>query len=294
MADSNKASKTALMAAIHRFLAHKEKDFQGPDDMAKIFLPGKVRFFLSFKFIRESIKKKMRKLVPGTYEYVTARTNFFDEQFKLSVEDEWPQIVLLGAGYDTRFFRFQSRIKRTKVFELDEVTIQSEKQRLLEKAGITAPPNHVFVPVNFNTDKLEEVLVGSGYEPSKRTLFLWEGVSMYLEQSSVEQMLNFVSSKSLKGSRIVFDYFDKVIIEGNSQLYGAKEIAAEVKKSNEPFRFGINPNEIDSFLEKHNLKLITQYAPEELEAEYLTDEKNMLFGHVYGFGYQVVAEVRNI
>ena len=50
MADSNKASKTALMAAIHRFLAYKEKDFQGPDDMTKIFLPRKVRFLLSFKY----------------------------------------------------------------------------------------------------------------------------------------------------------------------------------------------------------------------------------------------------
>jgi methyltransferase (TIGR00027 family) len=294
MADSNRASKTALMAAIHRFLAHKENDFQGPDDMARIFLPRKVRFFLSFKFIRESIKKKMRKFVPGTYEYVTGRTNFCDEQFKLSVEEDWPQIVLLGAGYDTRFLRFQSRIKNTKVFELDEATIQSEKKRLLEKAGIKVPANHVFVAVNFNTDKLEEVLNESGYESLKRTLFLWEGVSMYLEQSSVEQMLTFISGKSAKGSRIVFDYFDKEILEGNSQLYGAKEIAAEVKKSNEPFQFGIDPNEIDPFLEKHNLKLVTQYAPEKLEAEYLTNDKNVLFGHVYGFGYQVVAEVPNI
>ena len=126
MVDSKKASRTALMAAIHRFLAFKERDFKGPDDMAKIFLPAKVKFFLSFKFIRESVKKKMRKLVPGTYEYVTARTKFFDEQFRKALEMDYAQIVILGAGYDSRAFRYNSDVKGTVVFELDETFIQAD------------------------------------------------------------------------------------------------------------------------------------------------------------------------
>ena len=293
MADSKKASHTALMAAIHRFIATKEKDsyFKGSDELARIFLPAKVRFLLSFRFIRESVKKKMRRLVPGTFEYVTARTKFFDEQFKHSVDEDYPQVVLMGAGYDTRAFRYHSIFKNTKVFELDEPAIHLKKQQLLNKAGIKLSEHLTFVPINFNTDLLHEVLVKAGYEPSKKTLFLWEGVSMYLEEQSVIGMLNFISGNSAQGSRIVFDYFDKAIIEGDSDLYGAREISAEVKKSNEPFRFGIDPKKMKSFLQEQGLKLVIHLTPTDLEDNYLTNEKNVLFGHVYGFGYQVVAEV---
>ena len=79
-----RASRTAMMAAIHRFMASKEENpnFQGPDNLAKVFLPPQAKFFLSFSFIRRSIRKKLHKKVPGTYEYVTARTKYFDNLFK--------------------------------------------------------------------------------------------------------------------------------------------------------------------------------------------------------------------
>ena len=291
MVDSKKASRTALMAAIHRFLAFKERDFKGPDDMAKIFLPAKVKFFLSFKFIRESVKKKMRKLVPGTYEYVTARTKFFDEQFRKALEMDYAQIVILGAGYDSRAFRYNSDVKGTVVFELDETSIQAEKMRLLDKADIKIPDNLKFASINFNKDSLEGVLTGVGYNPNERTLFLWEGVSMYLEEGAVAAVMQFVSEKSGKGSKIVFDYFDRAILNGGNNAYGAKEISAEVKKSGEPFQFGVDPKKIDSFLQRNGLKLADHFSPKDLEDNYLMNEQNDIFGQVYGFAYQAVAEV---
>lgn len=292
MANSKKASKTALMAAIHRFLATKEEhsEFKGQDHLATIFLPGKVKFFLSFKFIRESVKKKMRRLVPGTYEYVTARTKFFDEQFMLSVGQDCPQIVVLGAGYDSRAMRYQSSIENTKIFELDEASIQEQKKKLLQKAAIDLPDGLNFVPIDFNIDDIGGALKTAGFDFSKKTMFLWEGVSMYLEEKAVSDMLKIVAEKTGPGSRIVFDYFDKAILNGNSDAYGAKEITAEVKKSSEPFRFGIDPDVVGQFLEKHKLMLKEHYSPKDLEDKYITNEKNLLLGHVYGFGYQVVAE----
>lgn len=90
-----KASQTALMAAIHRFLATKDKRMKdgGSDNLAYIFLPPKARFFLGFTFFRNVITKKLHKKVPGSYEYLTARTRFFDEIFVGAAKEKSPQIV---------------------------------------------------------------------------------------------------------------------------------------------------------------------------------------------------------
>jgi methyltransferase (TIGR00027 family) len=130
-----KASETAMFAAIHRHLAYKEEDpsFQGPDYMANLFLPGKAKFFLSFKFMRNLIRKKLRKGVPGTFEYMVARTKHFDNLFKQALLENIPQVVLLGAGYDTRSIRYKDQIKDTMIFELDTPIIQLQKKKRIKK-----------------------------------------------------------------------------------------------------------------------------------------------------------------
>ena len=117
----SKASHTAFMAAIYRFLASKEKrqSFRGPDHLAHLFLPPKARFFLSFAIFRNLFKQKLNEKGPGSYEYVTARTRCFDDLFIQAVKKNIPQIIFLGAGYDTRSLRFQEVLGETQVFELD-------------------------------------------------------------------------------------------------------------------------------------------------------------------------------
>lgn len=56
---------------------------------------------------------------PGSYEYFIARTAFFDAAVRRALDENVPQIVLLGAGYDSRAYRFADRIRDTRIFELD-------------------------------------------------------------------------------------------------------------------------------------------------------------------------------
>lgn len=130
-----RASHTALMAAIHRFIASKEErpSFQGPDALSRLFLPPKANFFLSFSVIRNFMLKKLHKIVPGGYEYITARTKHFDHLFKVALEENIPQIIFLGAGYDTRAIRFKKFIQHTKIFELDAPTTQQHKKSFFIK-----------------------------------------------------------------------------------------------------------------------------------------------------------------
>lgn len=203
-----KSSETALFAALYRAVANKEFKNQelAPDYLAEFFLPSLYKFLIKFKTIRANIKNKDKKLTPGMYEYMLARTAFFDNVFIDALNNNIPQIVLLGAGYDTRAWRFEKLNNTTKIIELDIATTQNRKNKCLKKAQIDFPKCVTFTPIDFNNESLKNVLEKAGYESKQKTLFIWEGVSYYLKPESVNATLEFVSNFSHNQSLIAFDY----------------------------------------------------------------------------------------
>jgi methyltransferase (TIGR00027 family) len=175
----NGHSETALFAALYRAVANKEfkNEGIGPDYLAEHFLPFHFKFFIKFKKIRASVKNKSDRFTPGVYEYMLARTVFFDNVFIDALNKNIPQIVLLGAGYDTRAYRFKKLNKDTKIIELDMATTQNRKKKCLKKAQIDFPKHVKLVPIDFNKESLKNVLEKAGYENNEKTLFIWEGVS---------------------------------------------------------------------------------------------------------------------
>ena len=290
----NSESVTALMAAIHRFIATKERGFVGPDQLARMFLPPKAKFFLSFAFFRKVFKNKLHKMVPGTYEYVTARTKFFDQLFVQAVTENVPQIVFLGAGYDTRALRFQDTIKETRIFELDVPTTQNNKLKLLKKNGIAIPANLSFAPVNFDTDDLGQALLNAGYDPHLMTLFMWEGVTMYITEEAVNETLSFIKNNSGAGSTVVFDYLYQSVILGQCDYYGARQLAESAKDKEEPFSFGIEEGQIKEFLLERGFSLLKHYTPQEFEKKYLVNKNGNFLGKMYGFACHTYAEAQDI
>lgn len=290
-----RASRTAMMAAIHRFLASKEElpHFRGPDHLAMLFLPPKVKFFLSFAWMRRYVRRKLHKGVPGTYEYMLARTKHFDMLFQQALQENVPQIVLLGAGYDTRAIRFQDAIQDIKIFELDAPSTQQKKQGYLRKANVVLPQNLSLVPINFSKEHLDTALATSGYNSSLKSLFLWEGVTYYLPEKAVKETLDCIKKHSGQGSSVAFDYFYSSFIEGRAEYYGAQEIRRSVSKFGEPFQFGIEDGSIESFLAERDFELLSHYTPDELEKSYLYDAHGNFFGKMYGFACHVHAKVQS-
>ena len=286
-----KASETALFAAIHRFIANQEEksSFKGPDNLSKIFLPPVPRFFLSLKYFRNKIRLKLHKKVPGTYEYMTARTRHFDELFRKALNENIPQLVLLGSGYDTRAIRFKDHIKDTKIFEVDTSIIQVQKKKMLEKTKINIPDQLTQVSINFNKESIEDILPKAGYNPALQSCFLWEGVTYYLTEEAIKKTLSFIKNSSGPDSRLAFDYFYKDVISGDTDLYGAREIQMEVRKSGEPFLFGLDPGEINLFLQENGFGILSHYSPEEFEKLYLYDDLGEYYGRMYGFAGNVIA-----
>ena len=279
-----KPSETAVLAALHRAIANKEFGGRlGPDYLAEYFLPAHFRFFIKFKKVRANVKNKLGTFLPGLHEYMVARTSHFDAAFIDALTNQVPQIVLLGAGYDSRAYRFDRLNTATKIFELDISPTQDRKKKCLKKASIPIPQQTTLVPINFNEETLESVLEKAGYDNNQPTLFLWEGVSYYLEPESVATTLEFVAHTLHPESVIAFDYVVSVTDE-NRDLFGASKFLQTMKEEHgsEALLFAINEGETASYLEKRGLKMIAHLDNEEIERAYLLNENGALLGHMTG------------
>ncbi len=261
-------SETAMNVTFSRALAalDEREEIRGPDYLAEVFLSDDRKSV----FKDSSARAWLIKNPPGMYEYVIARTIFFDQIFDRALRDEFPQIIFLGAGYDSRPYRFAGLIRETRIFEVDAHPTQQRKKELLQNANIRVPDRLTFVPINFKTDALNDILSKAGYDKSKKTLFILEGVSFYLSHEELDNILNFVKSDSPKGSMLCFDY--RLLLPEGSQAYGAKEFMKVMQTmfAGEPLKFGLRDDEYDAFLSKKGFALIEHLTPEDMERKYLT------------------------
>jgi len=290
ISNRDRASKTAMMAAVHRYLSlfESNSDFSTQDDLAKLFIPGLWRFLIGFTWFRRFLHKKLNIQVPGTYPYVIARARYFNEQFIHALNECVPQIVLLGSGYDTRAIRYQTQNQGSAVYELDTPALMKNKLAVFKRNDIDLPDRLKLCPLLFGKDDLAAALKQAGFDPLLKTLFMWEGVTYYLTRSSVVETLSFIKDHAPKGSTLVFDYFYQSFIDGNHGYYGAKEIAAAVQRVGEPFQFGINPEKLTSFLSDFGFKILSHYNSADLEQTYLSSRGEQL-GEVYGFAACITA-----
>jgi methyltransferase (TIGR00027 family) len=288
-----KSSRTAAYNCFSRGCATREKDphFRGPDYMAEVMFPPLAKLSLNFAPLRKFLMRQM--FPPGIYEYVLARTKVMDSVFMEALEARVAQIVLLGAGFDTRALRFADRNRGTQVIELDVATTQQPKIEILRKKKTPLPKELIFAPVDFDKQDLFEVLSKAGYQEGQKSLFLWEGVTMYLSAQAVDGTLNFIRRRAAPGSRVAFDYLYASVLRRENRYYGEQGIFETVSKTGEGWTFGLEDGAIEPFLSERGFEIVAHYTPPELENLYLTAEDGTLHGRVNGTHCIVVASVKS-
>ena len=284
-------SKTAMGAAMARAAAvvDEREEIRGHDYLAQIFLPEDLKVSLKTPAV---IRGHINGRMPGMYEYIIARTVYFDHIFEQALCRDFTQIVFLGAGYDTRPYRFKDLIKDTMIFELDIHTTQENKIRLLHQNKIPIPKQLTFVPINFDKKALGEVLIKAGYNKDQKSLFIWEGVTYYLLPGAIDDTLDFIKSSSSVGSVVCFDY-SSVWPEMQDAAYGLKKIMETMRTdySGEAARFSIERGKTASFLGARGFKIIDHLNAEEMENRFLTLQDGSLAGNVTGHFCFVSASV---
>jgi methyltransferase (TIGR00027 family) len=257
--------------------------------LAEIFLPLGARVILCVPIFRWLFIRKIAP--PGIYEYVLARTKLLDEVFIHALRNRFAQIVLLGAGFDTRALRFAKENLGSEIFELDIYTTQHSKVEILNRKRIALPKELLFVPIDFNTESIADVLGNAGYATNQRNLFIWEGVTMYLTADAIDSTLEFIRNSSVEGSIVAFDYIYASVLRRENKFYGEREIYKTVSRAGERWTFAIEDQTIEDFLTQRGFKLMTHYTPSDLEKAYLTADDGTRFGCINGTHCIVTASV---
>lgn len=247
-------SRTAFAAASHR-AAHQvfEAGRMFSDPLALRILG------LDAETVKQEMADPARR---GMRLFIAARTRFAEMKLAEAIEQRGvSQLVVLGAGLDT--FAYRSPLAgRLAMFEVDFPATQAWKKRRLEEAGIVAPANLVYAPVNFETDDLVEQLKAAGFDPAKRSYFLWLGVVPYLTREAIMATLRAVGVLP-GGAEIAFDYSNPMLdTDLNTEQRAARvALLARVASVGEPFLSFFETEDLHAELRRRGLVAITDLGP---------------------------------
>lgn len=205
-------------------------------------------------------------MVPGAYGYFNARTRYFDDVLLQEAAGGLDQLVVLGAGFDSRSLRFAAQLGAARVFEVDRPEVLQTRAERLQ--GVPQNPRAIAVPIDFERDDLAVVLLAHGFVArGVRSLFLWEGVTYYLPESAVSAVLTCVAALSEPPSSIVFDYVTRSFFEGDVRAHGAKQLAHGWRSMGNVNRSGVA--DVHALLEPRGFRLHEELDPASLEQRYL-------------------------
>ena len=263
-------SETAMATAALRAMAALDErvEIRGPDYLAEIFLDAESKAPLQDPSVRQWVIKN--RIAPGAYEFMIARTAYFDHIVKDAFSQNLPQVVFLGAGYDSRSYRFNDLIQETRIFELDALPTQHRKREMLEAAGIPVLNQLTFVPIDFDTENLRQILPAAGFSREQRALFVWEGVTYYLAGEIVDSTLGAIRDLACPGSSICFDYASLSPESINDEAI--RKLRQHMKSNHpaEPTRFGIPQGMLEVFLAERGYTVIENLNSLQLEEKFLT------------------------
>lgn len=273
-------SRTAEWACLSRAASSLESNshYQGDDHIALLLVPTLLKILLHIPLVRRFF---CRVIAPkGIYEYTIARTKYIDAVFKEALFEGFDQILIFGAGFDTRALRFRKEIGCTKIFELDALITQKAKLDRYAERGLNIPTNVAFIPIDFDKELLSEKLEDPGFNRGARSLFVLEGLLMYLQPGSVEETFKVIERFAGEGSEVVFDYVRASVLRQTGSYYGEREILKSVAKAGEQWYFGFEEDELVGFLKKHGLSVMEHKDAEDLERMYFTGASGEIEGRI--------------
>jgi methyltransferase (TIGR00027 family) len=255
----------ASIKATEAFVSRAQRLFD--DTLILDFLPAAARFAIRRRWIRVPFMALLERDAPGIRGALLCRTRAIDDAVEAAVGQGLNTVIILGAGLDTRPYRLPS-LQESTVFEVDLPAVQGfKKERLLRLLG-TLPPHVRFVPIDFNTDPLDTTLAKGGLDPGEPAMFVWEGVTQYLQPAAVDAVLNTIAARP-KPSELVFTYVLEEVITRRVRSDRSAAFRKSASRLPAPSHFGLEPSHLAAFLAERGLTLLEDLGAEEHLTRYV-------------------------
>ena len=252
----------ALFRALETSRPARSRLFSDP--FAHLFLHQWRKLFhglARFDLGRKSVEQLLDRNAPGARAAGIARTQWIDDETTQALEIA-TQLVLLGAGFDTRAYRLPFA-QRVITFELDHPETSRAKQTVLRQEIGSLPKQVRFVQIDFNRQSVGELLAQAGFDKTQPACFVWEGVTNYLTTEAVDGVLRQIAQTAM-GSVLLFTYVHRDVLDQPERFFGAEKLTSRLRSYGEPWTFGLYPEEIEGYLAARGLRLMKDLSVAEV------------------------------
>jgi len=197
-----------------------------------------------FRFSVPFIEKLM---VPGITLHYVLRKKYIEEYVRESIQCGFSQIVNLGAGFDTLAYRLSSEFKNVTFIEIDHPATQIHKKEVLVQTKID---NLHLLSVDFSKQNLKDELEKfDNFDADRPTIFISEGVLMYLNEDSVKDLFNSLKQLTNSDMEFIFTFIEPM--SENRDSYGLL-LSLYLKIKSEHLFWDIKKADVSNFLKSLN------------------------------------------
>jgi len=265
---SRTAEYMALFRAVETFENPRRRLFEDP--FATALLSGNLKLFA--EMARVPILRRLLRGVldvgwPYTRSSGVVRTRSIDDLVRDAIRCGTKQLVLLGAGFDSRAYRLEEA-RNIRTFEVDHPATQRAKRERLGRRLGSIPDGVHFVEVNFERDDLELKLKQVGFDERIPAVVLWEGVVSYLSEPAVAANMAVLARLLAPASRLILTYVHRGAVDGSVEFPGSRRWKSWVGRSGEPFIFGFDPATLAEEVARYGFLLQSDVSTAEAAQHY--------------------------
>ena len=270
----DRASRTAQYMALFRALETTRPADKRlfSDPYAIHFLDNSLKRAVklsTFPFARKIIQRKIHKRIPGAFSSGLARTKYIDDLLKSTIQSGVQQVIILGAGFDTRALRLDF-LKNIPVIEIDHPNTAKQKVGTLQTVLGKLPANVRYYHIDFNEQNLEDLAAQRNIDFSIPTTIIWEGVSNYLSEHAIDRTFGFVQKFST-GSFIIFTYIHQLVLDDPKAFFGGEKLLNDLAEIEERWTYGFDPDELPEYLKRYGLTVQEDLGAVEYRDRYIPD-----------------------
>jgi methyltransferase (TIGR00027 family) len=275
----HRPSATAHLVARNLLYVHRTKELERfvPADAARLsrqFIqaysaPGEAAVNGAPALASERLFRFYERLtIPGLALHQALRKRYIEQQLRAHLAEGFEQVVVLGGGLDSLAVRLQAEFTEVNFIELDHPATQSIKREVIESRAL-AGDNFKLVPVDLTEASLAECLAGcSSYRSEARTVFLCEGVLMYLDDEEVNQLFNAIAQQA-RAPRFIFTFMEPDEQGRTSFRNSTWLVRLWLAWRGEPFKWGLHRAEASRYLQARGFRLRELATDETLRELYL-------------------------